>query len=293
VIRLQAGAWSATVSPALGGAILELNHAGRPIFRPTPTDSAAILETACFPLVPYANRVAGGRFRFGGEEVALPVLPEFAPHALHGDGWMGVWRVDHQDETVVSMTLGGGDDHWPWAWSATQTIRLSESGLRVDLTMTNEADRPAPAGLGLHPFLHRLPDARLTLAADQIWLTRADDIPDRLAASSSLMDWSGGAALASAPPVDHAYAMRGGQATLDDGSGRVIMTASENCRWTQVYAPPGGDFVCIEPVTHRPDAVNAPSGEDSGLVILSPRESLSMWMTIGVTAPPPSCSAIQ
>ena len=285
MIRLEAEAWSAAVSPALGGAILDLNHADRPIFRPKPPDSVAILETACFPLVPYANRIAGGRFRFSGEDVALPVLPEFAPHALHGDGWLRAWSVDRLDQTTVSMTLRGGDDHWPWAWSATQTIRLSGSGLRVELSMTNEADRPAPAGLGLHPYFHRQPDTCLTLAADHVWLTGADEIPDQLAASSSLMDWSGGAALASAPPVDHAYAMRHSQAVLEDGSGRIVLSASDNCRWTQVYATPGGDFVCVEPVTHRPNAANAPPDENSGLAILSPGESLSIWMTIGVTAP--------
>lgn len=284
MIRLQAEAWSATVSPALGGAILDLEHAGRPIFRPTPADATAILQTACFPLIPYANRVAGGRFRFGGEDVVLPVPPQFAPHALHGDGWLRAWSVAHQDETAVSMTLRGGDDHWPWAWSATQSVSLSGSGLRVDLSMTNEADRPAPAGLGLHPYFHRLPDARLTLAADHVWLTGTDRIPERLAVSSELMDWSGGAALASAPPVDHAYAIRRSGAALENGSDRIVLFASDNCRWIQVYAPPDGDFVCVEPVTHRPDAVNAPSGEDSGLVVLSPGESLSIWMTIDVTA---------
>ncbi|MGZ9099330.1 MAG: aldose 1-epimerase [Brevundimonas sp.] len=282
MIRLQTEAWSATVSPALGGAILDLEHAGRPIFRPSPPDAAAILETACFPLVPYANRIAGGRFRCGDEEITLPVLPEFAPHALHGDGWLRAWNVEHQDQGSVSLTLRGGNDHWPWAWSATQTIRLSGAGLRVDLSMTNEADRSAPAGLGLHPYFHRLPDTRLTLAADRVWLTGADEIPERLAASSSLMDWSGGAALASAPPVDHAYEMRRSEASLEDRSHRTVLSASDNCRWAQVYATPGGDFVCIEPVTHRPDAVNAPIGEDTGLAILSPGESLSIWMTIGV-----------
>lgn len=284
MIRLRAGAWSATVSPALGGAILDLEQAGRPILRPTPPDAAAILQTACFPLVPYANRIANGRFRFGGEEITLPVLPPFAPHAVHGDGWLRAWDVDRQDDNAVSMTLRGGDDHWPWAWSATQTVSLSGSGLRVDLSMTNEADRPAPAGLGLHPYFHRLPDARLTLPADQVWLTGADRIPERFAASSSLVDWSGGAALASSPPVDHAYAVRHSHAALENGADRIDLIASDNCRWVQVYAPPDGDFVCIEPVTHRPDAVNAPSGEDSGLVILSPGDSLSIWMTITVTA---------
>jgi aldose 1-epimerase len=88
VIRLAAGGWSATIRPELGGAVLGLDWRGHPVLRPTPDGSNDILETACFPLVPYANRIAGGRFAFGGHRVALPVPERFAPHALHGDGWL-------------------------------------------------------------------------------------------------------------------------------------------------------------------------------------------------------------
>lgn len=284
MIRLESNDWSATVSPDLGGALLGLNHGGRPIFRPTPPGARQILETACFPLLPYANRIADARFRFGGQDVVLPVLPQFAPHALHGDGWLRPWTPVRQDGASVTLTLDGGGDHWPWPWSATQTIALSADGLRIELSLTNRDSRPAPAGLGLHPYFHRRPDARLRAPTAQVWLTGADEIPERLAPASALVDWSEGVALEHAPSVDHAYAMRQAGAVLEDGAGGVVMTASANCRWAQIYAPPGVDFLCVEPVTHRPDAIHSPPGEDSGLAILAPGESLSIWMTVGVRA---------
>jgi len=281
VVRLTAGDWSATLAPGLGGTILSLEKAGRAIFRPSPEDASDILDTACFPLVPYANRIADGRFTFGGREIMLPVLPRFAPHALHGDGWLRAWSVEQGGDGSVTLGLKGGGDHWPWPWTATQTITLSEQGLRIDLSMTNDATEPAPAGLGLHPYFHRSADMALRLASSGVWLTDAREIPSRLAPPGDIADWTSGLTVSQAPFVDHAYAGWDGRAVLCDASGDIVMTASDTCRWTQVYAPPGEHFVCVEPVTHRPDAVHAPVDEDPGLVVLRPGEALSIWMTVG------------
>ena len=70
-----------------GGALAALRHRGIDVLRPMPPDSASPLDAACFPLVPYCNRIRDGRFRFGGREVVLP--PNFAPepHSLHGLSW--------------------------------------------------------------------------------------------------------------------------------------------------------------------------------------------------------------
>ncbi|NBB51945.1 aldose 1-epimerase [Rhizobium sp. CRIBSB] len=279
---MRNGDWSAVVLPALGGSILSLEYAGRPIFRPTPAGADDILQTACFPLVPYANRIADGVFTFGGHQVVLPVLDRFAPHALHGDGWLRPWTVDAADAASVTLRLSGGGDHWPWPWTAVQTIALSVDGLSVTLSIVNEAEETAPAGLGLHPYFHRAPDTRLTLAADGVWLTDAREIPDRLAGPAELADWSGGLALADAPFVDHAYAGWDRQAVIQGDGRTVVMRASEPCHWAQVYAPSGEAFLCVEPVTHRPDDIHAPPGEATGLTVLAPGESLSMRMTVSI-----------
>lgn len=286
MIHLGAGDWRATVNPALGGAILDLDWRGAPVFRPTPDGATDILETACFPLVPYANRIADGRFVFDGRSVALDVLPRFAPHALHGDGWLRPWTVEAQTAEVVEMTLDwpGDPDGWPWALRARQTVRLTEAGLEIDLSVTNTGEDDMPSGLGLHPYFYRHADARLTLAAAGVWLTDPGQIPERLAAPEAVTDWSAGRDLASAPFVDHAYAGWDGLVLMDGGGRRVTLRADRGARWTQVYAPVGADFFCVEPVTHRPDAVNAPPGEDSGLVRLAPGATQPLAMT--VTAQP-------
>lgn len=283
-IRLTAGDWICELRPELGGAITSLSLGGRPVLRPTPETASAILETACFPLVPYANRIADAGFQFQGRTVALPVLEAFAPHALHGDGWLKPWSVTAQGHDHATMRLDwiGNAEGWPWSWSAEQTVRLSEAGLRIDLTTTNTDQAAQPMGLGLHPYFTRADDARLQLAATAVWLTDDREVPHRLAAPRELIDWSEGVVLAEAPFVDHAYAGWTGPARLATGGRTVLVDASHNAGWAQVYAPRGETFVCVEPVTHRPDAVHAPSDEATGLVVLEPGQSLTMSMTIGI-----------
>jgi len=285
VIALTAGDWRATLAPELGGAVLSLDWRDRPVFRRTPDGATDILETACFPLVPYANRIADGRFVFEGRSVQLPTLERFAPHALHGDAWLLPWTVESQTENRVEMTLDwpGDADGWPWPWRARQIVELTDQGLSISLSMTNTGDAVMPAGLGLHPYFHRYADSRLTLSAEGVWITDAREIPERLAPVAEVADWSNGLALADAPFVDHAYAGWTGQAVLDGGSRWVMLSADAPAHWTQVYAPLGADFFCVEPVTHRPDAHNAPAGEDHGLARLAPGETSSFAMRIGAT----------
>ncbi|WP_332659135.1 aldose 1-epimerase [Brevundimonas sp.] len=284
MIRLQAGDWRAVLNPALGGSVAELEWLGRPVLRPTPRDAVDPLQTACFPLVPYANRIADGRFVFGGRARDVGVTPGFEPHALHGLGWRRPWEVERADPAEAVLTFrhpGGGE--WPWAFSAGQRFQLSGRGLRITLSMTNQDSETQPAGLGLHPYLNRLPDDRLTVAAPRVW--RSDDtlIPRERVPAPAVFDWSDGPAIADAPFVDNAYEEWSGLARLVHADWSVTL-ASPGTRRVHVYAPRRAGFVCIEPVSHRPNALNASADEASGLVILEPGQTLSLSMTIGAGA---------
>jgi aldose 1-epimerase len=279
-------AWRMEVRPDLGGALTSLTRGGVPILRPTPPGAGDVLDTACFPLVPFANRVAGGVFQVGGRAVRLPVMLRFAPHALHGDGWQARWSVAAHAPTSVDLTLErpGDPDGWPWRYRAKLRFAIDPRGLTVDLTLTNADATPMPAGLGLHPYFVRTAGARLSLEASGVWRTDDSRIPVALVPPGEVVDWSTGPALCDVPPVDHAYAGWTGEARLTGGGRTVVLQADPVARWVQVYAPPGEAYVCVEPVSHRPDALNAPAGEVSGLTWLAPGETMALRMRISVEA---------
>lgn len=281
MIRLRHQDWALSLNPALGAAVTRLTWRDRDILRPAPDDARDPLATGSFPLAPYANRIADGAFAFDGRDLRLPATSGFEPHTLHGLGWRRPWRVVEATETAVSLSLEQGSSaDWPWPWAAAHRATLTADGVTFDLEMTNRGTRPMPAGLGLHPYFAVYGTTVLTVPADRVWSTDAREIPTALVPAGSLIDWSAGVRLVDAPFVDHAYAGWNGAAVLDHDDCRVTMTASGNARWAHVYAPPGEGFVCVEPVTHRPDAHNAPEGEASGLVVLQPGQALSISMRI-------------
>ena len=275
------GAWEVEFASAVGGAVSRLTWRGRDVLRPMPKTSQDVLDAGCFPMVPFANRIADARFRFRGREVVLPAMPRFSPHTLHGDGWQGPWTVV-EGRAALELAFVHEAGAWPWRYESRQTLAFVGERVRLSLSLTNRSDSDMPAGLGLHPYFPVDAETRLTLKAPSAWALAEHGAPTRLLPAGEVFDWSAGARLADGPALDHCYAGWGGSARLSDEQRTVSVSASTNADWAHVFAPPGEGYCCIEPVTHRPDALNAPPGERSGLAVLAPGEALSMWMEIGV-----------
>ena len=105
-------------------------------------------------------------------------------------------------------------------------------------------------------------------------------IPTDLAPTAAVFDWADGSRIDDAPFIDNAYAGWDGIARIADEERMITLEASSNAGWAHVYAPRGAGFVCVEPVTHRPDALNAQTGEASGLMVLQPGETAAMSLMI-------------
>lgn len=277
--HLAAGDWTAALRPDVGGAISRLTLAGRDVLRPMPEASTDPLDAASFPLVPFANRIDRGRFVFDGRGVDLGITPGFAPHALHGDGWRRSWTLDRFDAVSARMSLDHEPGAWPWRWRAEQGIALDDGGLTVDLGLSNLDHRPMPAGLGHHPFFPASAEARLAIGTRAVWQVDDTLIPTHTTPAAEVGDWSGGRLVDRREPVDHCYVGWDGVAVLEDGD-LVTRVVAKTASRLHVYIPPNESYLCLEPVSHRPDAINAPATEDTGLVTLQPGETLRLRMRI-------------
>jgi aldose 1-epimerase len=276
-VKLAAQGWVLELLPELGGAIGALRHAGRDVLRPTPADARDPLETGCFPLVPYANRIANGRFAFGGQEYRLPLNFGEHPHSLHGLGWHAEWTVAeaNADQATLIHTHDGGAG-WPWAYRAAQRFVLAPSEMRVELSLTNVSDAPMPAGLGLHPYFPCDADTRLTFEAERVWLADETMLPAEPAAAAHFGDWPAGAPVWGETLIDNAYEGWRGVARIEQGWGEVVMRA-ERASVLHLYRPPDAGFFCVEPVSHLPDAINR-----GGMDVLQPGETRTLTMTLSV-----------
>ncbi|WP_420347336.1 aldose 1-epimerase [Pelagibius sp.] len=247
-------------------------------------DGFAPTDSACFPLVPYSNRIRDGRFSFEGNDyqLALNFPPEH--HAIHGHGWQNRWRAEDRSAAGVTLVFdypedGGGPEEggsdWPSRYRAEQRFELSERDLMIEIAVTNTGARAMPAGLGLHPYFPRTPECRLTAAIGRMWESDAEVMPAQLVVPPPERDPGRGIQPAKSA-LDNCFTDFGGQAEIEwpEWGAKLTMTSEAVLGFLVVYTPPAEDFFCVEPVSAMTDAVNlARQGRsDSGFRSLGPGE---------------------
>jgi aldose 1-epimerase len=289
MLHLREGEASVVVTPEYGGAILGWMDGRTPVLRRPVPDAILrgdVRGFGCFPLVPFCNRIAFGRFDWQGQTYALDRNFGDHPHAIHGVGWQRPWTVREVSDQSAVLTLrhdatGDQGRAWPFPFDAELAYTLSYAQLRIAMTATNRHISAAPAGIGWHPYFPRRAGVTLQFKAGGVWINGTDALPARHVAVPG--EW------------DHANESPIGRARLDNcftawnrsarirGIGSVTITADAACRHLQVYTPSQYDFFCVEPVSHVPDAINRhdlPPGQ--AMHVLQPGESLSGSVTIAL-----------
>ncbi|MEY2785790.1 MAG: hypothetical protein RL277_2002 [Planctomycetota bacterium] len=240
------------------------------ILRPMPEAShrAGLVEhSSSWPLVPWSNRIAGGRFTWLGREHQLPTSPQ-DPHAIHGIGWRRAWTPiagEPGSPTEASVRLvmtHTADDSWPFAFRAEQHIALTEHEERVTLelrlSVTNLDARPMPAGLGAHPYFARHAGTELCFRTHSAWEHDEQRLPTRLVPTPPELDFTQARSVHHAP-FDRAFVGWERPALLIDRERgyQVRIDADPLFSRLIVYVPPDADYLAIEPVSHDTNAINA------------------------------------
>lgn len=280
-LELQREATRLTLDPQRGGAIREFNWRGRDVLRPTPVSAGDDpLDMACFPMVPFANRVAHGRFSFGGRTVQLERNWVEDPHPLHGHGWRAPWTVASATASGARMRFEGGADEWPWAYRCEQSFELLPDGLSIELSIENLSDTPMPAILGLHPYFPDAAHAELQAQLPRVWLTDCAALP--VQESQTPATWAFEPARAiDAVPLDNGFSGWNGIASLRWPELTVNVRAA-HCSHLHVYAPAGRSFFCVEPQSAAPGALGRGAGE-ANTVAPGGRFAIRVQLTLGVT----------
>ena len=284
-LSLADGDLTLELLPDLGAAVATLRYQGIDVLRPTPPGVDDPFETAAFALVPYANRIAEGRFRVGEREVRIERNAPGQAHPLHGHAWRKPWHVESMARDHAVLSFEHAADSWPWHYSATQSLTLRADSLEVALSLENRDSTSMPAGLGWHPYFHKGPLTQLKAHLEGVWLTDEESLPVRLAHGTRFGQWGRGDKLAVPELIDHCHTGWPGVAEilLPEERLRLALTASRALRWLHIYSPPGKDFFCLEPVSQMPNAVNrsAPPAL-TGQKLLAPGERFDARVTLSV-----------
>ncbi|WP_042430376.1 aldose 1-epimerase family protein [Streptacidiphilus anmyonensis] len=242
-------------------------------------------------LVPWPNRVRGGRYRWNGQDLQLPLSEPEHGNAIHGLLRWVSWRAVESDDrhAALEATLWP-QPGYPFHLDARADYRLDDDGLEVTVTAWNRGGTAAPYGVGQHPYLTvgtpTVDEALLTVPAGTWFSTDENGLPV-------------GEADVSGTPYDFREPRAVREQRLDtpfgalrrDGRGRAVVRLAhpsgdhgtdlwlgEGTEYLQIYtgdtlpAPERRRAVAVEPMSCPPGAFN--SGE--GLVSLAPGERHTM-----------------
>lgn len=235
-------------------------------------------QAGCFLMAPFANRIANGRFAFDGRDHLIPLNRPAQGMAIHGFSRDRAWHVleiapDHLRLRDVVVCA----DH-PWRYTLTLDLNLFARGLAISLTVRNDGRNSLPFGMGLHPFFPRDPETTLTFLASGSFTADSRGLPalpfnptERLGNGQRerVQHWRG---------TDLCFVDWKKQRACIEWPERqcaLSISADGAFRHLHIYVPAERNVICVEPVSHLPDAINRPDlGSDAAMTTLMPGESL-------------------
>lgn len=253
-LSLRAGRLAVEIAPRAGGSIARFRHDAVDLLRPMTGDAMAAgrgNEAACYPLVPFSNRIANGRLVFDGQEFKLEANWLGVRHPMHGEGWARAWDVaSHDGQSARLVHEHDGKKGWPFRYRAQLSFRLEERALTVNMAIENLENRTAPAGIGLHPFFRRNDDSELAFRAAAVWLGNEEVLPTKRIDVPAEWDYSSSLKIASG--LDNCFEDWDGRAVVTwPGRGlRLELQASPPFHHAVIYTPANRPYFCFEPVSH-------------------------------------------
>lgn len=225
----------AILDPAYGGRLASLCIEGVEILV---TERGHEMDWGCYVMAPWAGRIRGGRFEWGGSSIQLP--QNLPPHALHGTVFGQPWV--RQDEGTLACSLGS---KWPWTGEVRSHVSLRPDRLIWRVEVHAESDA-FPAVVGWHPWFRRQLSNGSLLAlqfAPKAMLVRD---PAGIPTGDRVRPTPG--------PWDDCFVDVERSPTLRWSDGLEVEVSSTCTHWV-VYSEPE-HAICVEPQSGPPDAFN-------------------------------------
>jgi len=217
-------------------------------------------------LYPWANRLGANTYTAEDTTVTLTAGEHGVrtdPNGLPIHGVLAAypsWRVTHESANELTAEVDFGDQDllasFPFPHRLALTVSLFERTLRLRTSVTPSGEKAVPLCFGFHPYL-RLPDA----PRDQ-WIIdtpplRHLTLDERgLPTGETTLQPATTEALGD-KAFDDGYdeVAEGAVFAVSGGGRRIEVHFEQGYPAAQVFAPPGEDVVCFEPMTAATDAL--------------------------------------
>ncbi|MDQ2725098.1 MAG: aldose 1-epimerase family protein [Actinomycetota bacterium] len=244
-------------------------------------------------LVPWPNRLAGGRYTFEGTTCQAPLDEVPAGNAIHGLARWRSWDVNQtgEAEAVMSLSLRPSPGY-PFSIDLAICYTLDDGGLTVTTTARNEGLGLCPYALGFHPYLAAfggvIDDLDLQAPGRARYFADDHGIPTGREMVDGAWDFGSGRRIGDRH-LDTCFSLLArdetGRAVVtltDPGTGKAVrLWMDEAFGYVMLFT---GDTIsdpdrrrwglAVEPMTSAPDAFN--SGD--GLIVLQPGQATqAVW----------------
>lgn len=262
---------AATVAPDRGGMVLRWRALGRDLLfldEATYRDVAQNVRGGIPVLFPSPGRLEGDAWARGGASGEM---------RQHGFARQLPWRTAAEgSEGEASVTLSLTDSaptraRYPFSFEATLTYALEGPRLRIGQRFVNRGEAPMPFAMGFHPYFAVRQAEKAGVHVESAATRAFDNVRKREASfSAATLD------LASPDELDlHLLDHDAPRSTLawPDGSRVCVEASPEFTHWV-LWTLPGRDFVCLEPWTSPPNALNT----GDRLLELAPGQAKELWV---------------
>lgn len=260
--------------PTVGARLHRLRVFGHDLIR-TPDDPAEHerdpFRWGGYVMAPWCNRIEATPTVVLGQVVR--VASNFDDgSAIHGQVYDAPWEV----ASDASLAIVGGGDGWPWPYRCTLGVATDGAAVTLYLSLTNLAETPMPAGLGLHPWFRPPLDVRINAGTT----LRSNLDPDAIVEPVSGR-WDLRTMRPMPDDLDAAW-----RATGDPtcelkwpalGIRALMRARSDAGVWIVAASPSSLDGVAIEPQTHAPWGLRRfINGEPGALQVLEPGATIAL-----------------
>lgn len=161
VLALESGTVSATIA-TVGASLRGLSVDGVQVVPSYPLDVPAP-SCSGVVLVPWPNRISGGRW--GDQQLAITEPAK--NNASHGLLRYTDYRQSNRGPSSITLSADVHPQPGYQFWLRTRvTYTVVDNGIEVTQEVENLGDRPAPFGVGAHPYLTLIDPAAPVTAAD-------------------------------------------------------------------------------------------------------------------------------
>jgi len=209
-------------------------------------------------LAPWANRLSQRSYRASGVDVDLSAVElSTDPNGLPIHGTMTAargWEVtEHSTARIVArFDYGARADllaAFPFPHAITVRASAVDGALRVETTIEPTSDRPVPVSFGWHPYL-RLPRGERASWRLKLPALRRCTLDDHGIPTGERVDENAGADEFGDRTFDDLFELRDERVLSAEYDGAEVgVEFGAGYPYAQIYAPPGEDFVCFEPMT--------------------------------------------